>query len=62
MGVFTEPTHMIVEATEPSDVDTVVVDGRILKRGGKFTALVPERIIADAVATREAVRARVKSI
>jgi 5-methylthioadenosine/S-adenosylhomocysteine deaminase len=60
MGVFTDPTHMIVEAAEPSNVDTVVVDGRILKRGGKFTALVPERIIADAVATREAVRARLK--
>ena len=61
MGVFTDPTHMIVEATEPSNVDTVVVDGRILKRGGKFTALVPEQIIADAAATREAVGARLKS-
>jgi hypothetical protein len=43
MGVFTDPTHMIVEATEPANVDTVVVDGRILKRGGKLTACVPER-------------------
>ena len=61
MGVFTDPTHMVVEATEPSNVDTVVIDGRILKRSGKFTALVPEQIIADAVATRERVRKRIRT-
>ena len=61
IGVFTDPTHMIVEATEPANVDTVVVDGRILKRGGKLTACVPDRIIADASASRLAVAARVKA-
>ncbi len=55
MGVFTDPTHMLVEAAEPSNVDTVVVDGRILKRAGKFTALAPEKIIAGAAASLEAV-------
>ena len=60
MGVFTDPTHMIVEAVEPSNVDTVVVDGRILKRGGKFTALAQEQIIADAAATLVSVGKRVK--
>lgn len=59
MGVFTDPTHMLVEATEASNVDTVVVDGRILKRGGKFTTLAPEQIIADASASLDAVRKRV---
>jgi 5-methylthioadenosine/S-adenosylhomocysteine deaminase len=59
MGVFTDPTHMVVEATEPSNVDTVVIDGRILKRNGKFTTLAPEQIISDAVATRERVRKRI---
>jgi cytosine/adenosine deaminase-related metal-dependent hydrolase len=59
MGVFTDPTHMVVEATEPSNVDTVVIDGRILKRNGKFTAMVPEQIISDAVAARERVRKRI---
>ena len=58
MGVFTDPTRAIVEAAEPSNVDTVVIDGRILKRGGKFTALDPEQIVADAVLTRDAVRQR----
>lgn len=61
MGVFTDPTHLVVEATEPCNVDTVVIDGRILKRNGKFTALVPEQIISDAVATRERVRKRIQT-
>jgi cytosine/adenosine deaminase-related metal-dependent hydrolase len=58
MGVFTDPTHMLVEAAEPSNVDTVVVDGRILKRGGKFTALVPDDVIDGASASLKAVRER----
>jgi 5-methylthioadenosine/S-adenosylhomocysteine deaminase len=58
MGVFTDPTRAIVEAAEPSNVDTVMIDGRILKRGGKFTHLVPEQIVADAVLTRDTIRAR----
>ena len=58
MGVFTDPAHMLVEAAEEADVDTVAVDGRILKRGGKLTALDPEKIIADATASLEAVRKR----
>jgi 5-methylthioadenosine/S-adenosylhomocysteine deaminase len=59
MGVFTDPAHMLVEAAEESDVDTVVVDGRILKRGGKLTALVPEQVIAGAAASLDAVGKRI---
>ena len=58
MGFFTDPTRVVIEAAEPSNVDTVVIDGRILKRGGKFTTLVPEQIVTDAVLTRDAVRKR----
>lgn len=58
MGGFTDPTRVVVEAAEPANVDTVVIDGRILKRGGKFTALSPDQIVADAVLTRETVRKR----
>ena len=61
MGVFTDPTHMLVEATEEADVDTVVVDGRILKRDGKLTVLVPDQIIADAAASLYDVGKRVNS-
>ena len=59
MGLFTDPTHMLVESTEEADVDTVIVDGRILKRGGKLTALVPEQIIAGASGSLDGVRKRI---
>src|SRR4030095_5621941 len=39
MAVVTDPAHLVLEATGPENVDTVVVDGRILKRGGKLAAL-----------------------
>ena len=60
LGTFTDPTHMLVEAVEPANVDTVVVDGRILKRDGRMVACVPEQIIADANAARESVARRAK--
>jgi cytosine/adenosine deaminase-related metal-dependent hydrolase len=58
MGVFTDPAHMVVEITQAGDVDTVVVDGRILKRGGKLTAMPVEQILADASASFEGIRKR----
>jgi cytosine/adenosine deaminase-related metal-dependent hydrolase len=58
MGVFTDPTRVVIEAAEPSNVDTVVIDGRILKRHGKFTSLIPEQIVSDAALTRDAIRGR----
>jgi cytosine/adenosine deaminase-related metal-dependent hydrolase len=59
MGVFTDPAHLLVEAAEEADVDTVVVDRRILKRAGKLTALVPEEVIAGAAQSLEAVGKRI---
>jgi cytosine/adenosine deaminase-related metal-dependent hydrolase len=58
MGVFTDPAHMIIEAAEPANVDTVVVDGRILKRGGRMVACAPAQIIAGAKAARAEVAKR----
>ena len=58
MGVFTDPTHMLVECAEPSNVDTVVVDGRILKRAGKLTAISPEDVIEGASSSLAGVRQR----
>ncbi len=50
---------MLVTAAEPSNVDTVVVDGRILKRHGKLTALdVRKAIAAEAAAANAALRKR----
>ena len=58
LGVFGDPAHMLVTAAEPSNVDTVVVDGRILKRHGKLTALDVEAVAAEAAAANAALRKR----
>ena len=58
MGVFTDPAHMVVEVTQASNVDTVVADGRILKRNGKLTAMPVDQILADASASFEGIRKR----
>lgn len=60
MGVVTDPAHLVLEATGPENVDTVVVDGRILKRGGKLTAINPATVIAEARAALAGVRERTK--
>jgi hypothetical protein len=39
VGVVTDPAHLVLEATGPANVDTGVVDGRILKRGGRLTLI-----------------------
>jgi cytosine/adenosine deaminase-related metal-dependent hydrolase len=58
LGVFGDPAHMLVTAAQPSNVDTVVVDGRILKRGGKLTALNTGQIVTEAAAANAALRKR----
>jgi cytosine/adenosine deaminase-related metal-dependent hydrolase len=51
MAPMTDPTRMIVQAAQPSNVDTVVVDGRILKRDGKLTGVDTKAVIAAAKST-----------
>jgi cytosine/adenosine deaminase-related metal-dependent hydrolase len=58
LGVFSEPAHMLVEAAQPANVDTVMIDGRILKRGGKLTAIDVEKTLSEASAANAAVRKR----
>lgn len=58
LGVFTEPAHLVVEAAQPANVDTVLVDGRILKRDGRLTALDVGEIIDAAQSAQSAVRER----
>jgi len=58
LGVFGDPAHMIVTAAQPSNVDTVVVDGRILKRGGKLVAMNAAQIAREAAAANAALRKR----
>lgn len=58
MGVFTDAAHLLVEAAQPSNVDMVVVDGRILKHNSQLTALNVEQVIREARDSLVAVRRR----
>jgi 5-methylthioadenosine/S-adenosylhomocysteine deaminase len=46
----------VVQAATPSNVDTVLVDGRIVKRGGKLVAYDVERIVRDGKASALRIR------
>jgi len=58
MAPVRDPAHALVYSAQPSNVDTVIVDGRILLAGGAFTALDRERIVAAADASIRALQAR----
>ncbi len=58
IGPLTEATHLLVEAAQPANVDTVMVDGRVMKRGGKLTALDPRQVVRNARGALAGVRAR----
>jgi len=60
MAVVTDPAHLVLESTNPENIDTVVVDGRILKRGGKLAAIDTPKVIAEARTALAAVRERTK--
>jgi 5-methylthioadenosine/S-adenosylhomocysteine deaminase len=48
LGVVTDPARLLVTAATPRDVDLVLVDGRILKRDGKLTAVDPGEVTSEA--------------
>lgn len=48
MGYVTDPASIVVEAAQPANVHTVLIDGRILKRNSALTHLAKEEIIKDA--------------
>jgi 5-methylthioadenosine/S-adenosylhomocysteine deaminase len=58
LGVLTDPAGLLVTAAQPANVDTVLVDGQILKRGGALVTLDGERITAQAREALAGVRAR----
>jgi len=61
LGVLTDPVPLLVTAAQPGNVDTVIADGRVLKRGGMLTALGAERIARDARRALDGVIARSRS-
>lgn len=60
MAMAGDPYDALVQLAQPSDVDTVVVDGRILRRKGQFTALDPDKIARDARQSVGALMAKAK--
>jgi cytosine/adenosine deaminase-related metal-dependent hydrolase len=58
LGVFGDPAVMLVTAVQPANVDTVMVDGRILKRNGKLTAMNVALVAREASEANAAVRKR----
>jgi cytosine/adenosine deaminase-related metal-dependent hydrolase len=45
---FTDPANMIATAAGAEHVDTVVVDGRILKRHGRLTTIDAQQVVREA--------------
>jgi cytosine/adenosine deaminase-related metal-dependent hydrolase len=60
MGPFTDPAYMLVDSAQPWNVDTIMVDGRILKRNGKLTAIDTGALMAEASRASREVRDRAK--
>ncbi len=58
LGMPGEPGRMLVESAQPANVDTVMVDGRILKRGGALTHLDVEEVVREAAEASAAVLER----
>lgn len=58
LAVFSDPVNMVVDAVQPANVDTVIIDGRILKRQGKLTAIDKRTVAAEANAALTDVRKR----
>ena len=53
-----DPYEALISFGQPRNVDTVIVDGRILRRGGEFTALDYGEALKEANETAGALRAR----
>lgn len=60
MAMMDDPYDALVQLAQPSNVDTVVVDGRILRRHGQFTALDQEKLIREASEAVAGLKARAK--
>jgi hypothetical protein len=48
MAPLGDPVTAIVRSAQPYNVDTVVIDGRILKRNGRLTAIDADEVTAQA--------------
>jgi 5-methylthioadenosine/S-adenosylhomocysteine deaminase len=53
-----DPYEALVSLAQPTNIDTVIVDGRILRQGGKFTALDHAEVVREAQEAALALRTR----
>src|SRR5205085_2582919 len=60
MTPVSDPYEAVVSFALPTNVDTVLVDGRILRRAGKFTAFDEARIVREAREAAAALRDKAK--
>ena len=57
-SLVSNPAHLLVEAAQPVNVDTVIIDGRVLKHAGRMVAVDQERVIRSAADSIKGVLAR----
>ena len=60
MAPMADPYEALVNLAQPRNVDTVIADGRILQRGGRFTALDYAGVLREATDAGTALMARAK--
>jgi 5-methylthioadenosine/S-adenosylhomocysteine deaminase len=58
IGVLSDPAHLLVESTQEANVETVFLDGRMLKHNGKLTGVSADQIIVEASASFKAISKR----
>jgi cytosine/adenosine deaminase-related metal-dependent hydrolase len=60
MAPVGDPYYALVFQGQPSNVDTVVVDGRILARGGALTAVDVAKLVGEATVSARGIEERAK--
>jgi 5-methylthioadenosine/S-adenosylhomocysteine deaminase len=55
-----DPYEAIVSLAQPTNVDTVIVDGRILRQSGKFTSLDHAKVVREAQEAAAALRTKAR--
>jgi cytosine/adenosine deaminase-related metal-dependent hydrolase len=53
-----DPYEALVSRAQPGNIDTAIVDGRILRQGGRFTALDHAKVLRDARESALSLRTR----
>ncbi|RAI38702.1 amidohydrolase family protein [Rhodoplanes roseus] len=61
MGMFADdPAHLLVEAARPHNVDTVMVDGRVVKQGGRMTLADADELVRQTTTSVDGIKSRLK--